>query len=142
MSAIVRKLSDQTWPGFDDFKKYFLSCAAEFPKWAPDIKDTGDRITFAGTGDDMVKVLNSPEFRTFWNLLPAGMDAATAFCQLYALKYPSYMGLEGKTGTYTLRMNVWTDLWEQQNEAQFTQSHRLTFLVRGDRENTEITICL
>ncbi len=142
MSAIVTKLSDQTYPGFDEFKKYFSSCAAAFPRYAPDINSNSDTITFWGEASAMQDVLNTPEFRLMWNLLPAGMDAVTAFVQVYALKYPKHMSLDGMTGTYTLRVNIWNSLWEEQNEAQYSQQHRYAFSVKENRRDTLLTICL
>ncbi|MFI9162815.1 hypothetical protein [Kitasatospora aureofaciens] len=132
MPATV-KMSDQTYPGFGEFRNYFQSCSAAYPRWAPDITNDAHKIAFEGTAADMEAVLNSAQFRFMWSLLPAGTNAVMAFVWLYALKYPKYMGLQGVTGTYALNVHVWHDVVEVQNEAQLKQQHTFAFQVGSGR---------
>ncbi|MFH8561964.1 hypothetical protein [Streptomyces sp. NPDC017988] len=144
MSAIVRKLSDATYPGFDEFKTYFQSCADAFPGYADDIVlvQNDSMIQFNGGAAPVTAVLNKPEFRYLWTLLPAGMDAFTAFVQLHVLTSAEAMGLDGMTGTYTIKVHSYPAIYESQNEAQCSQEHRMYLEAKGGSEIVDVTVCL
>ncbi|NLU68528.1 hypothetical protein [Streptomyces sp. HNM0574] len=161
--AIERKLSDATWPGFEDFKRYFESCAQQFweyktPKGVHptssaivfgdgEVKQTGTtgfppRPVMSETCDEMVRILNTAEFRAMYNLLPAGTHVVSAFCQLYVLKYREKLGLAGARGTYTLRFSVWPDVLEHQDEAQFSQDTLVRYSASDSKRTWPVTVCL
>ncbi|QWQ43759.1 hypothetical protein KME66_24370 [Streptomyces sp. YPW6] len=164
--AIERKLSDATWPGFEDFRQYFESCAQRFWDYraSQGVHATSSAIVFGdgevkqiGTTlgsfgrlepvmsekqDEMVRIMNTPEFRAMYNLLPAGTHVVTAFCQLYVLKYRQKLGLANARGTYTLTFSVWPHVSEHQNEAQLSQETLITYSASGTRKNWPVTVCL
>lgn len=164
--AIERKLSDATWPGFEDFKQYFESCAQHFwaYKTAQGVHATSSAIVFGDapvqqigttmgsfgrpervmseTSDEMVRILNTPEFRAMYNLLPAGTHVVSAFCQLYVLKYREKLGLARARGTYTLKFSVWPHVTEHQNEAQLSQETVITYSASANKKTWPVTVCL
>ncbi|MFH8409567.1 hypothetical protein ACH4FX_33015 [Streptomyces sp. NPDC018019] len=143
MSAIVRKLSDATYPGFEEFKAYFQSCAGAFPDFNDAVLVKNDTmIQFNGGAKAVTDVLNKPEFRHLWTLLPAGMDAFTAFAQLHVLNHAEVLGLGDTTGTYTIKVHSFPRILEHQNEAQLTQDHRVHLEAVGDSEYIDVTVCL
>ncbi|MFB2936086.1 hypothetical protein ACE1B6_12610 [Aerosakkonemataceae cyanobacterium BLCC-F154] len=159
---IVQKLSDLTYPGFPDIRNYIESCGI------PDYWDGENRIgidqyhiwfddsgkvdyDYSGFGgrttydydSEMTKVLNTAEFRFFHNLLPAGTDVLTAFCQLMILKYRNKLGLSGYSGTYRVIFNVWTDISTNKNEAQLSQQVMFSYSVSsGSKRDIPLLICL
>lgn len=124
-SFFVRKLSDKTYPGFEEFKSYFIGCDG--------MKYPGDRIYADETNnhtvwfddavsgsphDDIEAVLNGAEFRHFYPLLPSGIHPLVAFCQLMILTYRSKLGIESEFGTYDVRFHVWQVLRWRHDSAQ------------------------
>ncbi|MCX5413325.1 hypothetical protein [Streptomyces sp. NBC_00059] len=142
MSAVVRTVSESTWPGFVEFRSYFMSCADAFWDWPGHVRERDSVFEFCGSSDDMVAIMNRPEFRAMRNLLPAGTDAVTAFCQIYALKYGEELGLSGASGTYTLRCRLWPRVIENRDSTWPRQDSVFTHSVTGSWDVLEVTVCL
>lgn len=144
MSAIVRKMSSLTWPGFEDFKTYYLEGMAGVPPFTP-LKVMGSDIVFDADSKVMDGAMNHTAFRFFWNLLPAGTDVITASCQLYILRYRDEIGLANESGTYTLRVKTWQRAYEYhyQELSKLGQDSRSTFINDSNSwEMRYVTICL
>ncbi|GAA4688866.1 hypothetical protein GCM10023347_50830 [Streptomyces chumphonensis] len=142
MSVIIRKLNAATYPGFDTFKAYFESCSQDWLNWPGKFVIKNNEIHIQGSADWMTTIFNRPEFRLLWSLLPAGTDIRTAFHQMYALKYRKEMGLEGESGTYTLRIATHWRVLERQNEAQLSQEHLVRYEMVGGDTTYEVTVGL
>ncbi|MFE0063148.1 hypothetical protein [Streptomyces sp. NPDC059003] len=146
MSGVVQKLSERTWPGFEEFKTYFMSCSGAFPQ-PPNIHVQGDMIAFGADTSDIAeldKCMNSNVFRLMWNLLPAGMDIVAACSQLYALKNRKLMGLDGLSGTYMLRIKTCQRVKEYQEEQEHIQEHQVRRYesVQSSYCPAQFTVCL
>ncbi|WP_330925567.1 hypothetical protein [Candidatus Sororendozoicomonas aggregata] len=147
-SPIIKKWSDQTYPGFEDFKNYVESCDVISYKNDEVHRDNSnnDCIWFrdASSGraqSDMEYVLNTPKFRHYHNLMPAGTDPAVAFCQLMVLQYRSKLELMGESGTYLIRFSVWANTYTQKNEAQLSQKVNFSYSA-DDKSFHNMIICL
>ncbi len=107
-NAIIRKWSDQSYPGFNELKNYIESCDVVSYKNDGVHRNDGDSCIWfkdASSGRaqaDMEYILNVPKFRHFHNLMPAGTDPCVAFCQLMVLRYRSQLNLNNESGTYLL----------------------------------------
>jgi hypothetical protein len=143
-NAIVRKWSDQSYPGFNELKSYIESC--DIIEYKNHEVHRGDNsIWFRDAGgrasSDMEYVLNTPKFRHYHNLMPAGTDPCVAFCQLMVLRYRSQLKLDNESGTYLIRFNVWSDIYTQKNEAQMTQQVNFTYSA-GSKKDQNMIVCL
>ncbi len=143
-NAIIKKWSDQTYSGFEEFKSYVESC--DVISYKNDEANRNDNcIWFRDAGgraqSDMEYVLNTPKFRHYHNLMPAGTDPVVAFCQLMVLQYRSRLSLNNESGTYLIRFNVWSDVYTQKNEAQTTQQINFSYTVSSKKDNNMI-VCL
>ena len=154
------KISDASYPGFAELAKYIDTLPL------PDYWDGegrlnihGNSIEFANSGkqhyggymmgnisdndSEMTKVLNTQVFRFVHNLLPAGTDVVTAFCQIMALKYRNKMVLSGASGTYRVIFHVWTSVTTHKNEAQLSQQVMFSYTVdTNSKADFEAIICL
>ncbi len=94
-NAIIKKWSEQTYPGFEEFKSYVESCDLVSYKNDGVNRNNDDSCIWFNDASggrpqaDMEYILNVPKFRHFHNLMPAGTDPAIAFCQLMTLRYRS-----------------------------------------------------
>ena len=158
--AIYTKLSDSSYPGFSELRKYIESCGIpDYWSGESKVNKNDDHAWFENSGrqhyggymmgnisdndSEMTNVINTPEFRFFHNLLPAGTDVVTAFCQLMAIKYEKKLGLAGLRGTYKVKFNVWTKVVTHKNEAQLNQE--ITFYYSIDtnsKADFHAIICL
>lgn len=142
--AILRKVSTATWPGFEDFQEYFRGCSEQFWSYRSnhDVKRTDSAIVFGGPRvSDMLRIMDQPEFRMLHNLLPAGTDAVTAFCQIYALKYRDRLGLQDTHGTYTINFEVWSHICTE-NIGTGTVQFRYKIDSNSAKAVLPLTICL
>ncbi|MEL6722571.1 MAG: hypothetical protein AAFP10_05040 [Pseudomonadota bacterium] len=143
-NAVIRKWSDQTYPGFEDFKNYVESCSILDYK-NHEVHRNDNCIWFRDAGgrasSDMEYILNVAKFRHFHNLMPAGTDPAVAFCQLMVLRYQSKLDLANESGTYLMRFNVWSDIYTNKNEAQLTQQVNFSYSASNKSDNN-IIVCL
>lgn len=141
MSAIIKKWSDKTYPGFEETKSFIESCG--IIDFAGKVTvDSRNCICFDAPPEDMANLLNYPKFRFYYNLFPAGTDIVTAFCQLMVLRYRSQLGLSNESGTYLMRFNVWTRVLVHKNEAQWSQEVMVSYSVSGSREDYNTIVCL
>ena len=142
--AIIRKWSDQTYPGFEEFKNYVESCSIIDYK-NHDVNRGDNSIWFRDASGrasgEMEKLLNVAKFRHFHNLMPAGTDPVTAFCQLMVLRYRSRLNLDNESGTYLVRFNVWTRVSTNKNEAQLSQDVMFSYSASSKKDFNTI-ICL
>ncbi len=146
-NAIVRKWSNQTYPGFEEFKSYVESCdIVSYKNDEVHRNDDDSCIWFRGASDgrdqaDMEYILNVPKFRHFFNLMPAGTDPAITFCQLMALRYKSKLNLSDESGTYLIRFHVWNTIYAHKNEAQLSQQVTYDFSA-SNKDYSNMIICL
>lgn len=157
-AAVVDGWTQRVYPGFEEFATYFDSCWNTFPSFTPGVFIRDNAIWFGeevrtrhphgmdnieGPAGEMTKILNGPEFRWMWNLLPAGTDAFTAFIQLYTMMNASVIDLGDWTGTYTIRVAACREIMEQQLEGPHAQTHRMSLeAVEGSWGTTEVTVFL
>ena len=145
-NAIVKKWSDQSYPGFNELKGYIESCGIIDYKNHEVHRNDGDScIWFKDSGGrasaDMEYVLNTPKFRHYHNLMPAGIDPCVAFCQLMVLRYRSQLSLDNESGTYLIRFSVWSDVYTQKNEAQMSQQVSFNYSV-SNKGYKNMIVCL
>ncbi|MGP8298187.1 hypothetical protein ACTPOK_09600 [Streptomyces inhibens] len=165
-AAIVKRLSNTTYPGFEEFRRYFDSYRWRFPRFPPGVFVKGDAVWFGDNSkwtstsasdphdldDDgeaqiaaveTVRALNSPDFRALWNLLPAGTDAFVAFIQIYMLNDCPIDDLDGHPGTYTIRVASYLTILEHQVETPIFQANQKHLSVlQPSWGATEVTVCL
>ncbi|NES83822.1 MAG: hypothetical protein F6K63_33470 [Moorea sp. SIO1G6] len=148
-NAIIRKWSDKTYPGFEELKNYIESCQViQYRNDEVHRDDDGNQVIWfkdAPGGDpsrEMEVLLNVPKYRHFHNLMPAGTDPVTAFCQLMVLRYRSQLNLDNEFGTYLIRFHVWTDVYANKNEAQLSQQVMFSYSVGSNKEKFQTIICL
>ncbi len=143
--AVIRKWSDQTYPGFDEFRRYVESCKIlDYKNHEVHRNDKCIWFRDASSGRasaDMEYILNVAKFRHFHNLMPAGTDPAIAFCQLMVLRYRSQLDLANESGTYLIRFNVWSDINTNKNEAQLSQRVNFSYSASNKSDNNMI-VCL
>jgi hypothetical protein len=145
-NAIIRKWSDQTYPGFEEFKNYVESCdILSYRNDEVHRNDSDSCIWFKDASGrasaDMEYILNVAKFRHFHNLMPAGTDPAIGFCQLMVLKYRSKLNLNNESGTYLMRFHVWTDIYTNKNEAQYSQKVNFSYSA-SNKEYYNMIVCL
>ena len=148
-NAIKRKWSDKTYPGFEELKNYIESCGV-IDYWNHEVHrdDDGNQVIWFkdNPGGDpsrkMEDVLNYPKFRHFYNLMPAGTDPVTAFCQLMVLRYRSQLNLDNEFGAYLIRFHLWTNVNTNKNEAQLSQQVMFSYSVGSNKEEFRTIICL
>ncbi|TMP40984.1 hypothetical protein CWB96_22085 [Pseudoalteromonas citrea] len=146
-NAIIRKWSEQTYPGFDALKSYIESCdVISYKNDEVNRSDSDSCIWFrdASSGRsqaDMEYVLNTPKFRHFHNLMPAGTDPVVAFCQLMVLQYRTRLNLANESGTYLINFHVWHDVFANKNEAQLSQQVNFNYS-SSNKGNFSAIVCL
>ena len=146
-NAIIRKWSDQAYPGFDEFKNYVESCdILEYKNGEVHRNDDDSCIWFKDASGgrssaDMEYILNVAKFRHFHNLMPAGTDPVIAFCQLMVLRYRSHLKLSNESGTYLMRFHVWNDVYTQKNEGQLSQKVNFSYSA-GNKDYYNMILCL
>ncbi len=146
-NAVIRKWSDQTYPGFEELKSYIESCGIiDYKNDEVHRSDNDSCIWFrdASSGKaqaDMEYVLNTPKFRHYYNLMPAGTDPVVAFCQLMVLQYRSQLNLTNESGTYLIAFSVWSDVYVNKNEAQYTQQVNYSYST-NNKQNFKAIVCL
>lgn len=161
--AVVTQVSSLTYPGFPEISKYIKDCGipgyldsnsrninlGDSSLWFHDSGESA--MTYAGFGrtrvadndSEMTRILNYPSFRFFHNLLPAGTDVVTAFCQIMTLRYQKKLGLSNHSGTYRIVFNVWTDVNFNKNEAQLSQDAMFSYSVGSkSKKDFPAFICL
>lgn len=146
-NAIKRKWSEQSYPGFEELKRYIESCdIISYKNDEVHRSDSDSCIWFRDasggrTQADMEYVLNTPKFRHFHNLMPAGTDPVVAFCQLMVLQYRSKLNLTNESGTYLICFSVWKDVYVQKNEAQMTQQVNFDYST-NNKQSFNAIVCL
>ncbi|MGI0119711.1 hypothetical protein [Zooshikella sp. RANM57] len=155
--SCIKKLSDLTYPGFDALREYFDSLQLpEYWDGEDKIGSNDNEVWFADTNDkymasfmsiidnsdsEMTKILNMPEFRYFHNLLPAGTDVVSSFCQMMAFKYRKKLGFENLRGTYRVTFQVWTNVTTEKNEAQLSQQVLFLYNVGSGKNRYPVIVC-
>ncbi|WDE06478.1 hypothetical protein SG34_006040 [Thalassomonas viridans] len=146
-NAIVRKWSEQSYPGFEELKNYIESCdIIDYKNGEVHRSDNDSCIWFRDASGsrpqaDMEYVLNTPKFRHYHNLMPAGTDPVVAFCQLMVLRYRSQLNLNNESGTYLMTFSVWRDVYANKNEAQLSQQLNFNYSV-SSKQNFNAIVCL
>lgn len=146
-NAIVRKWSDQTYPGFEQLKTYIESCGIiDYKNGEVHRSDNDGCIWFRDSSSgrsqaDMEYVLNTPKFRHYHNLFPAGTDPVVAFCQLMVLRYRSQLNLDNESGTYLIEFHLWGDVYTSKNEAQMSQQVNFSYSA-ANKQSYRAIVCL
>ena len=146
-NAIVRKWSDQTYPGFEQLKTYIESCGIiDYKNGEVHRSDSDGCIWFRDSSSgrsqaDMEYVLNTPKFRHYHNLFPAGTDPVVAFCQLMVLRYRSQLNLDNESGTYLIEFHLWGDVYTSKNEAQMSQQVNFSYSA-ANKQSYRAIVCL
>ncbi|VXD20277.1 hypothetical protein [Planktothrix paucivesiculata] len=138
----IDKISDQSYPGFQELKQYLLSC--NLPSYAKGVGHSGeDMLWLDGSAEDswaQAEFLNTALFRYYMSLCLSGLNVYDVLMQLLVLKYPNEMDFANKSGTYSCKVHVYPTLIVS-NQAQMSQSAEWSYSCSPGKVYKWVTIC-